>query len=81
MCARSPAPPLASHSFTSRAAAAQVAAVADVGTPANWQAGEDVVVLPSVPDNEATAAFPRGFTAVKPYLRIVPQPEVERVRE
>ena len=40
-----------------------------VATPADWQHGEDVVILPSVSDELARDLFPQGFTTVKPYLR------------
>ena len=47
-----------------------------VATPANWQQGEDVVIVPSVKDeDEIKQRFPKGYTAVKPYLRLTPQPE------
>ena len=46
-----------------------------VATPANWQDGEDVVIVPSIKDHtEVKARFPKGYTAVKPYLRFTPQP-------
>ena len=46
-----------------------------VATPANWQKGEDVVISPSVTNEEAKDLFPKGFKEVKPYLRMTPQPE------
>jgi alkyl hydroperoxide reductase subunit AhpC len=46
-----------------------------VSTPANWQPGNDVIIAGSVTDDEAKALFPAGWKTVKPYLRIVPQPE------
>lgn len=47
-----------------------------VATPANWQHGEDVVIVPSLKDEEEIKQrFPEGYTAVKPYLRLTPQPE------
>lgn len=47
-----------------------------VATPANWQHGEDVVIVPSLKDEEEIKQrFPQGYTAVKPYLRLTPQPE------
>jgi thioredoxin-dependent peroxiredoxin len=46
-----------------------------VSTPANWQPGDHVIIAGSVTDDEARALFPAGWQAVKPYLRIVPQPE------
>jgi hypothetical protein len=40
----------------------------------NWQPGDDVIIVPSVSDEEARKKFPAGWKAPKPYLRIVPQP-------
>jgi thioredoxin-dependent peroxiredoxin len=45
-----------------------------VSTPADWQQGEDVIIVPAVGDDEARERFPEGWVAPKPYLRIVPQP-------
>jgi len=45
-----------------------------VATPANWRRGDDVIIVPSVSDDEARQRFPDGWLALKPYLRIVPQP-------
>ena len=46
-----------------------------VATPANWQDGDDVVIVPSLKDEEEIKQrFPKGYTAVKPYLRLTPQP-------
>lgn len=45
-----------------------------VATPANWQQGEDVIIVPSVDDETARRLFPDGWTAAKPYLRTVKQP-------
>ncbi|MCG8364317.1 MAG: peroxidase, partial [Pseudanabaenales cyanobacterium] len=45
-----------------------------VATPVNWQEGEDVVVAPTIPTEEAKKKFPKGVTEVKPYLRMTPQP-------
>jgi alkyl hydroperoxide reductase subunit AhpC len=46
-----------------------------VATPANWKDGGDVVIVPSIQDPEVIAKkFPKGFKAVRPYLRITPQP-------
>lgn len=45
-----------------------------VATPVNWQRGEDVIIVPSVSDADARTLFPDGWKALKPYLRIVPQP-------
>jgi alkyl hydroperoxide reductase subunit AhpC len=46
-----------------------------VATPANWKDGDDVVIVPSLQDLEVLKAkFPKGFNAIKPYLRMTPQP-------
>lgn len=46
-----------------------------VATPANWKDGDDVVIIPSLQDPaEIAQRFPKGFKAVKPYLRLTPQP-------
>lgn len=46
-----------------------------VATPANWTDGTDVIILPSIQDNDVLAEkFPEGFVELKPYLRITPQP-------
>lgn len=46
-----------------------------VATPVNWQQGEDVVVAPSIPTEEAKVKFPKGVKEIKPYLRMTPQPD------
>lgn len=46
-----------------------------VATPVNWQDGEDVIIVPTVKDEEAKTLFPEGWKAVKPYLRLVKQPQ------
>ena len=47
-----------------------------VATPANWQHGDDVVIVTSLKDeDEIKQRFPKGYSAVKPYLRLTPQPE------
>lgn len=49
-----------------------------VATPANWQHGEDVVIVPSIKDeNEIQQRFPKGYKAVTPYLRLTPQPDLD----
>ena len=53
----------------------QLTARLKVATPVNWKPGDDVIILPSVPDAEAKAKYPDGWKAPKPYLRIVPQPK------
>ena len=45
-----------------------------VATPVNWKQGEDVIIVPAVSDEEARAKFPKGWRALKPYLRLTPQP-------
>ena len=52
----------------------QLTAGHSVATPANWTDGEDCIVVPAVSDEDARTMFPKGFDAVKPYLRITPQP-------
>ena len=42
---------------------------AGIATPANWKPGEDVIIPPSVSDEEAREKFPQGFETIKPYLR------------
>jgi alkyl hydroperoxide reductase subunit AhpC len=43
---------------------------ARVATPVNWQPGEEVVILPAIPNEEADRLFPQGYRQVKPYLRL-----------
>jgi alkyl hydroperoxide reductase subunit AhpC len=52
----------------------QLTAYHKVATPANWQDGDDCVVVPSIKTEDIAAVFPKGFTEVKPYLRMTPQP-------
>ena len=52
----------------------QLTAKHSVATPANWQDGDDVIIVPAVSDEDAKEKFPKGWNAVKPYLRITPQP-------
>jgi alkyl hydroperoxide reductase subunit AhpC len=48
-----------------------------VATPGNWKHGDNVVIVPSVQDPEVIKQkFPKGYVAVKPYLRITPQPNL-----
>jgi thioredoxin-dependent peroxiredoxin len=47
-----------------------------VATPADWSQGEDVIIVPSVTDEQAREKFPNGWTALKPYLRVTAQPSV-----
>src|SRR5215208_1547450 len=53
----------------------QLTADYSVATPVNWRQGEDVIIVPSVSDEEARQKFPAGWRAVKPYLRVTPQPD------
>jgi thioredoxin-dependent peroxiredoxin len=46
-----------------------------VATPVNWKQGEDVIIVPAVTDEEAKTRFPKGWKALKPYLRLTPQPK------
>lgn len=55
----------------------QLTAYHKVATPANWQHGEDVVVVPAVATEDIPALFPKGHTEVKPYLRMTPQPNLD----
>ncbi|MDB5122575.1 MAG: peroxidase [Mucilaginibacter sp.] len=52
----------------------QLTANYSVATPADWRDGEDVVVVPAIKTEDIPAKFPKGFTQVKPYLRMTPQP-------
>lgn len=47
----------------------QLADRARIATPANWRPGDEVIIPPSITDDEATKLFPQGFTTIKPYLR------------
>ena len=52
----------------------QLTAKHTVATPVNWRPGEDVIIPPSVSDDQAKAKYPDGWKTLKPYLRIVAQP-------
>ncbi len=52
----------------------QLTAKHQVATPVNWKQGEDVIIVPSLSDDDAKAKFPDGWRTLKPYLRIVPDP-------
>jgi alkyl hydroperoxide reductase subunit AhpC len=52
----------------------QLTADYKVATPVNWKDGEDVIIVPAVSDDEAKERFPKGWKALKPYLRVTPQP-------
>jgi alkyl hydroperoxide reductase subunit AhpC len=45
-----------------------------VATPVNWKDGDDCVIVPSLSDADAKAKFPKGWKALRPYLRLTPQP-------
>ena len=47
-----------------------------VATPAHWRVGDDVIILPSISDEEARSRFPNGWEALTPYLRVTPDPRV-----
>ena len=55
----------------------QLTADYSVATPANWNAGEDVIVVPAVSTEDAIKKFPKGVKVVKPYLRYTPQPNID----
>jgi hypothetical protein len=46
-----------------------------VATPVNWKHGQDVIIVPSLADDDAKKKFPGGWKTVRPYLRVVPQPK------
>lgn len=46
-----------------------------VATPANWRPGDDVIIPPALSDEAAKEKFPQGWRTLKPYLRVVAQPE------
>jgi len=52
----------------------QLTARYQVSTPADWKDGEDVIIVPAVPDDQAKEKFPKGFRSERPYLRWTPQP-------
>ena len=53
----------------------QLTAKHKVATPVNWQPGDDVIIVPSVSDEEAAQKYPDGWKTLKPYLRVVKQPK------
>jgi len=53
----------------------QLSAGYSVSTPVNWKDGEDVIIQGTVSDEEAKTKFPKGWKALKPYLRLTPQPK------
>ena len=56
----------------------QLTAYNKVATPANWKQGDDVVISPSVSNEEADKMFPKGYKTLKPYLRTTAQPELKK---
>jgi alkyl hydroperoxide reductase subunit AhpC len=52
----------------------QLTARHNVATPVNWRQGQDVIIPASISDEQARQKFPEGWTTLKPYLRVVPQP-------
>ncbi|MBU6340866.1 MAG: peroxiredoxin [Bacteroidetes bacterium] len=54
----------------------QLTAEYSVATPANWEQGEDVIVVPAISTEAAIEKFPKGVHVVKPYLRYTPQPDL-----
>jgi thioredoxin-dependent peroxiredoxin len=54
----------------------QLTANYSVATPADWQHGQDCVIVPAVKDEEIPAKFPKGHKVIKPYLRTTPQPNL-----
>ncbi|MBX6323813.1 MAG: peroxiredoxin [Rhodospirillaceae bacterium] len=52
----------------------QLSAKHNVATPVNWRPGQDIIIPPSVPDEQAKQKFPQGWKTLKPYLRVAPQP-------
>jgi alkyl hydroperoxide reductase subunit AhpC len=55
----------------------QLTAYHKVATPANWNQGEDCVIVPAVGDEQIPNLFPKGHKRVKPYLRYTPQPNID----
>ena len=55
----------------------QLTANYSVATPANWKAGENVIVVPSISTADAIKKFPKGVEEIKPYLRYTPQPNID----
>ncbi len=53
----------------------QLSAKHTVATPVNWKNGEDIIIPPSVSDEDAKKKFPDGWKAHKPYLRVAKQPK------
>jgi alkyl hydroperoxide reductase subunit AhpC len=54
----------------------QLTANYSVATPVDWKRGDDCVVVPAIKTADIPAKFPKGFTEIKPYLRMTPQPDL-----
>ena len=54
----------------------QLTAQYKVATPVNWKHGQDCIIVPAVSEIEAKQLFPKGYKALKPYLRVTPQPNL-----
>ena len=54
----------------------QLTAQYSVATPANWQQGDDCIIVPALSNEEADKKFPKGYKVVKSYLRVTPQPNL-----
>ncbi|HLI01665.1 MAG TPA: peroxiredoxin [Acidimicrobiales bacterium] len=52
----------------------QLTANYQVSTPANWDDGGEVIISPAISDDDAKEKFPKGWTTLRPYLRLTPQP-------
>ena len=70
-------PPLATGALLRVVDSLQLTANYSVATPANWEGGEDVIVVPAVSTEDAIKKFPKGLKIVKPYLRYTPQPNLD----
>ena len=57
----------------------QLTAKHKVAPPVNWQQGDDVIIAGSVSDDEAKEKYPEGWESPRPYIRIVPQEQAEKV--
>jgi len=56
----------------------QLTAQHQVATPVNWKQGDDVIIVPSVSDDDARKKYPKGWTAPRPYLRLVSQEDATK---
>jgi alkyl hydroperoxide reductase subunit AhpC len=56
----------------------QLTANYSVATPVNWKDGDDVIIVPTLSDEAAKEKFPGGWKTLKPYLRVVPQPNKQK---